>query len=77
MPTVARGASARPPCEPSPAKFGIVMPMRDTPREREFATKSVPSAIALRPSEMMMGIDDGHGADGLEEYLRSLAGGFE
>ena len=53
------------------------MPMRDTPREREFARQSVPSAIALRPSEMVVGIDDGPGADGLEEYLRSLAGGFE
>lgn len=62
----------------SPAKrFGIVMPMRDTPREREFARQSVPSAVALRPSELVVGIDDGPGADGLEEYILSLAGGFE
>lgn len=58
-------------------RFGVVMPMRDTPREREFARQSIPSAVALRPSEMVVGIDDDPGADGLEEYILSLGGGFK
>lgn len=50
--------------------------MRDTPRERKFAKKAIPSAIALNPSEMVVGIDDGPGAADLSEYIRSQAGGF-
>lgn len=53
------------------------MPMRDTPREREFAKLSIPSAVALKPTEMVVGIDDGPGAEGLEEYVLSLGGGFK
>lgn len=56
--------------------FSIVMAMRDTPREREFAKKSIPSAIALNPSEMIVGIDGDPGADELTDYIQSLAGDF-
>lgn len=59
------------------AEFSVVMPMRDTPREREFAKLSIPSAVALKPSEMVVGIDDGPRAGGLEEYVLSLGGGFK
>ena len=38
-------------------KFSIVMPFRDTPRERKFAEKSIPSAIALGPDELIIGVD--------------------
>ena len=39
-------------------KFSIVMPFRDTPRERKFAEKSIPSAIALEPDEFLIGVDE-------------------
>lgn len=51
--------------------------MRDTPREREFARKSIPSAIALNPSELLVGIDDDHSATDLADYIRSIGGDFE
>ena len=57
-------------------RFSVVVAMRDTPREREFAKKAIPSAIALNPSEMVVGIDDGPNAADLAEYIRSQAGGF-
>ena len=37
--------------------FTIVVAFRDTPRERAFAEKSIPSAIALGPDELVVGID--------------------
>ena len=52
------------------------MAMRDTPRERAFAKKSLPSAIALGPSEVVVGIDDSPAADDLAQYLRHLAGEY-
>ena len=72
----AGGAAPLPGGAPA-GRFSVVMPMRDTPREREFAKQSIPSAVALRPTEMVVGIDDDPGADGLEEYILSLGGGFE
>ena len=33
------------------------MPFRDTPRERRFAEKSIPSAIELDPDELVVGVD--------------------
>ena len=62
---------------PPARQFGVVMPMRDTPREREFAKQSIPSAVALQPAEMVVGIDDDPGADELEEYILSLGDGFK
>ena len=38
--------------------FSIVMCFRDTPKEREFAQRSIPSAIRLGPSEFVIGIDE-------------------
>ena len=38
-------------------KFSIVMAFRDTPRERKFAEKSIPSAILLQPDEFLIGVD--------------------
>lgn len=33
------------------------MPFRDTPRERKFAERSIPSAISLNPDEFVIGVD--------------------
>lgn len=38
-------------------QFSIVVPFRDTPRERAFAEKSLPSAMALGPDEIVVGVD--------------------
>ena len=38
-----------------PKPFSIVVPFRDTPREREFARVSLPSAAALEPDEIVVG----------------------
>lgn len=75
-PEALRGCGAPPPARGAVGPFSIVMPARDTPREREFARKSVPSALALGPSEIVVGIDEGPGADDFEEHIRSQAGGF-
>ena len=37
--------------------FSIVVPFRDTPSEREFAKKSIPSAVRLKPNEIVVGMD--------------------
>ena len=37
--------------------FSIVIAFRDTPRERDFARKSIPSAASLKPSEIIVGMD--------------------
>lgn len=38
-------------------KFSIILPFRDTSLERKFAEKSLPSAIALNPDELIIGVD--------------------
>ena len=38
-------------------KFSIVVPVRDTPQEREFASKSLPVLAALDPAELLVGVD--------------------
>ena len=53
-----------------PRRFGIVVPFRDTPREREFAEKSLPSAVALGPDEIVVGVD----ADGGDTAARFVEG---
>lgn len=53
------------------------MAFRDTPRERTFAEKSIPSAIALGPDELIVGIDGDDkatGGDGLAAFVSSLCG---
>ena len=37
--------------------FSIVVPFRDTPKERNFARKSLSSAVRLKPSEIVIGMD--------------------
>lgn len=47
------------------------MCFRDTPMERKFALKSIPSAIALNPTEFIIGIDEPSSSD-LENYIRNI-----
>ena len=55
--------------------FSIVVPFRDTPREREFARASLPSAAALGPDEIVIGVDSPPPQD-LEPFLKdAVAGG--
>ena len=54
--------------------FSIVVPFRDTPRERAFAERSLPAAAALRPDEIVIGVDSPPAA-GLEGFLRGAAAG--
>ena len=55
--------------------FSIVVPFRDTPRERAFAERSLPAAAALCPDEIVIGVDSPPAA-GLEGFLRgAIAGG--
>ena len=37
--------------------FSVVVAFRDTPSEREFARKSIPSATRLKPNEIVIGMD--------------------
>lgn len=53
--------------------FSIVVPFRDTPREREFARVSLPSAAALGPDEIVIGVDSPPRSD-LEPFLKEAAG---
>lgn len=47
------------------------MPFRDTPREREFAKKSIPSAIRLNPDEFVVGVD-APADDSLTDMIREI-----
>lgn len=53
--------------------FSVVVPFRDTPRERAFAKRSLPSAAALGPDEIVVGVDSPPAAD-LEVFLAAAAG---
>ena len=52
-------------------KFTIVMPLIDTPRERSFVLKSIPSALALKPNEFIIGVD-APASDSLITYLEDI-----
>ena len=65
---VGAAAAARRPRRP----FTVVVPFRDTPRGREFAARSLPSAAALRPDEVIVGVD-APAAPGLAGFLRGAA----
>ena len=55
------------------APFTVVVPFRDTPRGREFAARFLPSAAALGPAEILVGVDSP--ADpGLAGFLAGAAG---
>ena len=55
-------------------KFSIVMPFRDTPRERKFAERSIPSAIELEPDEFVIGVD-APADDSLIQHIRGICDG--
>ena len=38
-------------------KYSVVLPLRDAPHDRIFATKSIPSIIKLQPDELVIGVD--------------------
>ena len=38
--------------------FTVIVPFRDTPRDRAFASRSLPSAAALGPDEILVGVDE-------------------
>ena len=59
---------------PMPGKrpFTVVVPFRDTPAGRAFAKRSLPSAAALGPDEIVVGVD-APAAPGLEEFLAGAA----
>lgn len=68
-------AGARGDSDRATTPFGIVVAFRDTPRERTFAEKSIPSAIALGPDELVVGIDADEGGDkgdSLDAFVTSL-----
>ena len=44
--------------EPGTKQFSVSMCFRDTPKERKFALRSIPSAIRLGPEELVIGIDE-------------------
>ena len=68
------GAPARGRPAHSKKPFSIVVPFRDTPREREFASRSLPAAAALGPDEIVVGVDSPPAAD-LGAFLEGAAGG--
>ena len=37
--------------------YTTVILFRDTPAERKFALRSIPAAIALKPDELIIGVD--------------------
>ena len=52
------GGSVAPPPAPGPKRpFTVVVPFRDTSGGREFAARSLPSAAALGPDEIVVGVD--------------------
>ena len=38
-------------------KFSVIVPFRDTEREKDFARESIPSMIGLGPDEIVIGMD--------------------
>lgn len=54
-------------------KFSIVIPFKDTPKEREFAYESIPAAIALKPDELMIGVDSPASTEFLN-FIKGVAG---
>lgn len=76
----AGGAGAGRKAEPRPGEggkgrakpFSVVVPFRDTPRERAFAERSLPSAAALCPDEIVVGVDSPPAA-GLGGFLARAA----
>lgn len=53
--------------------FSVVLPFRDTPRERKFAEQTIPALAALKPSEIIIGADAPANPK-FEEFVRGLCG---
>lgn len=72
---IRRGAGREEGAAPgAPAPFTVVVPFLDTPRGRGFAARFLPSAAALGPSEILVGVDSP--ADpGLAGFLAGAAAG--
>lgn len=68
------GRAPRQGAERGQRPFTVVVPFRDTPRERAFASRSLPSAAALRPKEILVGVDAPAAPD-LAEFLQEAARG--
>lgn len=51
--------------------FSAVVAFRDTPQERRFAELSLPAAVSLKPSELVVGVD-APASDSLVSHIRSL-----
>ena len=49
--------------------YSILVPFRDTERERKFAKKSIPSFLRLNPKEILIGIDN----DASSEFVSFIA----
>ncbi|MYB30488.1 MAG: hypothetical protein F4Y18_05580 [Cenarchaeum sp. SB0663_bin_5] len=50
-------------------EFSIMFPFRDTPLERKFAEKLLPSAIELNPDELVIGVDSPAGPSFIDLIL--------
>ncbi len=53
-------------------KFSVVIPFKDSPQERIFAAKSIPAAIALKPDELVIGVDS-PASEELLGFVKGLA----
>ena len=52
-------------------KFSVIVPFRDTEREKDFARESIPSMIGLGPDEIVIGMDSPV-AEATMKFLRDL-----
>lgn len=53
--------------------FTAIVLFRDTPKERRYARRSIPSLVSLGPDEIVVGADESRGAD----FDRFVAGIFQ
>lgn len=51
--------------------FSAIVLFRDTPKERQYAHKSIPSIVALGPDEIVVGADEDCGAD-FDQFVASI-----
>ena len=51
--------------------FSAIVLFRDTPKERTYARKSIPSIVALGPDEILVGVDDTRGDD-FDEFVAGM-----
>ena len=56
-------------------KFTAVVLFRDTPKERKFALKSIPSLVALNPDKIVVGIDDDRDED-FDRFVEKIFNGL-